>query len=126
MLFTKALIGIVANFCILLFIILFLFLKKKIKKESSELKFTSQIKAVAIGFFIFTQPGIVYQTLNFLSCVDIDGKNYSKADYNVECNSPFYNNSIIPTMTVILLIYMFIVPAFLYFSLKSNQKYQKV
>lgn len=93
--------------------ILFDIIKRK------KIQFTIILSAL-LYYFIFLQPDIVHQILSILSCRKVAGKDYIIADMTQLCyTSTFYQYGF-SILIPLLLFFMILAPAFLYWVLKRN------
>ncbi|EWS73362.1 WD domain, G-beta repeat protein (macronuclear) [Tetrahymena thermophila SB210] len=105
-------------FAKLLFLFYFILLHQKynIKLNKSQLIFSF------IFLLQYTQPNIVQHLIQQITCREIDGKKYIRADYTYECYTQQHKNYIFLMLGPGLLLYSIIYPTFIFIVLYRSRK----
>lgn len=68
------------------------------------------------------QPGILKNSLEFLSCREVNGIKYSRADSNIKCDNNFYKYDILPVNISLIVLLGFLIPLIIGYLLIKGQK----
>lgn len=111
-------------FLIVILFELLLYCCKSYIKQKKQLY--SYIKCSLICFFLTAQPGVLQNALKYITCREVNNKQYSLGDSNILCDSDFYKNDILPINIGVLAVLGLIIPLMIGFWLYQGNKSEKI
>ncbi|KAL4453355.1 hypothetical protein ABPG74_017562 [Tetrahymena malaccensis] len=105
-------------FAFMMLLIYLILIHKKYRIQATK----SQLIFSIVFLFQYTQPNIVQNLIQQITCKDFDGKKYIKADYTYECYTEQHINFIIFMISPALLLYSIAYPTFIFYILYKQRK----